>query len=334
MPVFSILLIASTILFAWRDLRQEPAAKAPDQPHSSGLVRYQVTLDSFDINTQTVHARAQVFFSPVPVKSRDAQITDYPQPFYCQSQDPFRVDLSKPSVFVGFGGRVQFSDLGRTYSQGGLRRIQDVQPLGPCDPKQTEFGFVQYSIPVQAELYAVGDSRKFPFDRYLLIYRVWTPVLVQRPDGGYLGILGLNDVDSKLAGFSMKYPSSRQIETWSTPPIADQNLPPVTYNEQMWAGRQVAVTLERGFFIQGITIFLGGVVLVYLFLFAFVRKKKETWTPDILGFFITVWAIRSALSVGGPNTATVIDYAALCSYVCFIGIFICRVASDARSGRA
>jgi len=307
----------------------------PDQRHSSGLVLYRVTLDSFDVDTRIVRSHAQVLFSKVPVKAEETRSNGYPEPFYCQSDEPFRVDLFNAKVFIGFGGMPQFFDLGRSFSQSGLRVIQDVEPLGPCDPAEPGSGFVTHNLLAQAELFAIGDPKKFPFDRYLVIYRMWCPVLVQRPDGKYLGVLGFNQIDNRLAGFSMRYPSPQEIETWATPVFVDAGRPRVRYQEEMWAGRQVAVILERGLFVRAIAVFLALVVLGYLCWIAVMREAR-TWFPDILGFFLTVWAIRGALSVGAPKVATVIDYSALCFYVGFIGVFLWKVArgrQTAKSGR-
>jgi hypothetical protein len=172
-PSFSVLLVGFIVLLAWRDLRHTSVATPPDQPHSSGLVVYLVTLDSFDVESQTVRSHARIVFNRVPLKSELSKVTSYPPPFYCQADNPFRVDLSNPSVLVGFGGKPQFFDLGKAYSQGGLRWIQDTQPLGPCDPTQSNSGFVNFNLQGEADLYAVGDPRMFPFDRYLVIYRIW-----------------------------------------------------------------------------------------------------------------------------------------------------------------
>lgn len=329
-PLISLLLVTWVVVAAWRDLRRQPIPKAPDQPHSSGLIRYEVTLESFDVDTQIVRAVAQVTFDPVPMKPQSALITTYPSPFYCQGNTQFALGLSNPVLFVGFNGKPQFGDLGWAFSQGGLRAIQDVQPLGPCDPNQAGSNFVHYVLPAQTELYAVGDPRRFPFDQYLVIYRMWIPVLIQKQGGGYVGVLGLNEVTDKLTGFKMRYPGPREIEAWARRENINPRFKAVGYNKQMWAGRQMAVILERGVFIRTITIVLALVVFVYLVSFAFQSKKKENLVPDILGFFLTVWAIRSALSVGGPDVATFIDYGALLFYICFIGILLCKYAKQAR----
>lgn len=330
MPLLSAVLVIAAALTAWRDLRREQSPKPPDQPYSSGLVRDQVTLDSFDIDTQTVRAHAQVYFDSVPSKPQAAHLTTYPQTFYCQADAQFRLDLSNPILFVGFNGQPQFGDLGRPFSQGGLRLIQDVQPLGPCDPTQSGAGFVKYALPVQTALYAVGDPRRFPFDRYLVIYRIWSPILIEKPGGGFVGILGLNETDSNITGFSMAYPSAQTIEGWTVGTNRDPRFQNVGYREDMWAGRQMAVVLERGLFMRATTIILALVVFAYLVRFAFQRAEKEKLVPDILGFFLTVWAIRSALSVGGPHFATVIDYGALLLYITFIGILLAKVSRRAR----
>lgn len=324
-PLLSVLLVVSTLLLAWRDLRQKPNATPPNQPHSSGLVVYLVTLDSFDVDTQTVRSHARVLFNRVPLKSGLSKVTSYPPPFYCQADNPFSLDLSKPTIFAGFGGRPQFFDLGKAYSQGGLRWIQDVQPLGPCDPTLPHSGFVKFTVQTEANLYAVGDPRMFPFDRYLVIYRIWCPVLVKEAGGGYLGILGFNEVDSRLAGFSMKYATPRELETWSNPSLLDLKQKQPDFEGSMWAGRQVAVVLERGLFLRVVTVLLGLVILGYLCWFG-LTSRSRAWFPDVLGFFLTVWAIRGALSAGAPHVATIVDYGALSSYVGFIAVFLWKSA--------
>jgi len=113
------------------------------------------------------------------------------------------------------------------------------------------------------------DPRKFPFDKYLVVYRVWLPVLAQQPDGKVVGILGSHEVDNHIAGFSFKYASPHEIETWSVPTISQSSGTPIRYDESMWAGRQNAIVLERSRFLKVITVFLAVVLSLYLVWFAF-----------------------------------------------------------------
>jgi hypothetical protein len=118
----------------------------------------------------------------------------------------------------------------------------------------------------------------------------------------------------------MKYASPREIQTWWSPRFYDLRQKPTDFDEAMWAGRQVAVILERGLFLRTITLLLGFVVLGYLCWFGLTRESRVF--PDVLGFFLTVWAIRGALSSAAPHLTTIVDYGALSSYVVFIAVFL------------
>jgi hypothetical protein len=343
LAVISILLLLFAIFLAWRDFTTPRVASPPAQPHSSGILIYRVTLDSFDIDTRIIRGDLRVLLSKVPTKSASSQVTKYPPAFYCSNNALFTLDLASSPVFVDASPGTGIEDLGRTYVAGGLRAIQDVLPLGQCDPSAPGSKFVRIAGPPQpqfgtfaqlghgqAELFAVGDPRMFPFDKYLVVYRVWVPVLVQRSGGRYVGILGFNEVDNHVPGFFVRYATPRELETW--PAVATRGSHPVQikYDESMWAGKQEAVVLERSSFFQAITIFLALVACGYLVWFAF-TKHPNRWFPDILGFFLTVWAIREALSVGAPRTPTLIDYSALCFYVAFISVMLWKFARERRT---
>jgi hypothetical protein len=332
---FSIVMIVSAIILAVKDFRLSSMSRTgpePLQPNSSGIVVYRAAMESFDVDSGTVVSDMHVLFSTVQQKESFNPISSYPSSFYCQTGNGFALDLANPIIYVSGPGNSQFTDLGRLYSSDGLRAIQDVQPLGPCDPKQAGAGFTQVTelnhphlgrfIELgygRSQLYAVGDSREFPFDKYLVIYRIWVPVLLQLPDGRYIGVLGIHEIDNHVPGFLLRYATAKEIETWSKPTLADSLTAPIAYDDSMWSGRQNAVVLERPLFLKVISIVLAVVLALYLVWFA-IREETDKLTPDILGFFLTVWAIRAALSVGAPKIPTLIDYGALCFYIAFLAV--------------
>ncbi len=328
----AFLLVILAMALAWNDFRRSRTPEL-DQPRSSGILVYRAILDSFDVDTRIVRGDVVALFSTVPRKSVGSTVATYPAPFYCQSDEKLLIDFSKVTIFKGPTDS-WLVDLGRMYSEEGLKGIQDIQPLGPCDPTQPNSGFTVaqtnhwwgqylYLAGSHAALLAVGNPRIFPFDHYLVVYRTWIPLLVQTSNGRIIGVLGLHEVENNIPGFSIRYAAPHEIETWPIPKAAQAGT--INYNESMWAGKQNAVVVERPLFLKAVTLFLAAVLTVYLIYFALARQLDKL-LPDVLGFFLTVWAIRAAISVGAPKIPTLVDYGALCFYVGFVAVVLLKFA--------
>lgn len=314
-------------MLLWQDFRSPKPPLMPGESRATGLVVQHVTLEAFDVDSRTVVASASVSFSQNPTKGVSAVASDYPQPLYCDNGDIFGIDLATSNVFTG---PLQFGDLGRQFSEHGLRAIQDVQALGPCQPDSTFApGAGRLGL---AALHAIGDPRMYPFDEYLVIFRVWCPVLVMASDGKYVGVLPRNEVESSAPGIFLRPALPRELETWGQSGASEPGTAsPVSFDEGMWDGRQGAVILQRSLFLRGTTVILGVVSIVYLIWL--LRSPKPTkLVPDILGFFVTVWGIREILSVGAPKTPTLVDHGAMILYLGFISVMLTKFAMNSSAG--
>lgn len=303
----------------------------PVQTHTSGTLVQRIVLDSFDSDTRLVHARASVNLRHSPIrKNQGAAIASdetYQTPFLCVPDGPYGISFDPETTYYG---PWDFRDIGRSASQSGLASIQGWPLWGPCLPDK---GYTKASAPsANAELFAIGDVRSFPFDSYLILAEVYCPVLVKSTGQDFVGLEAFDIVDPQLPGFVMRYPSPYEIENriQSASGVAHSEFE--RYDERKWTGRKIAVVIERPRFLRVLTVTVALFAVIAL-IFVIAKTPREKLVLDTIGYLISLWALRSIIMVAGPKSPTYLDYGVLFMYVCAFAAVATRLALP-RSGEA
>lgn len=98
------------------------------------------------------------------------------------------------------------------------------------------------------------------------------------------------------------------------------------YNPQRWTDGQFAILLQRPFFLRYSTVILGVIAFVAALLVPLLTDPKQ-FALNALGYFLALWAVRSALSSAAPpGVPTYLDHGVLGLYLVTIGAFFLRLA--------
>ena len=308
---------------------------------------YHLVLDSIDAVAGKVQVHAEVAlnrngFLTTNLKTNPlAAIRELPLSF-----GPFAIqDLGETLESNGFWSAQSSLLISRYENQILVLEVGVAHEHNKLRPKLTR------DVPevVRQELTAIGDARLYPFDHYLLMGAIscqaFAYVDKDHPDMTVPG--DQYRVDLRIPGFTLRDADIEELaERQKRQPVPDltglessstmkvdpnaqaffkaMNDSYVRYNSDLWQHGAFAFVLERPLFLRVLAVFLGVVALLSVLYVAFGTEPKQM-VLNAVGTFLGLWAVRQALSVDAPKTATLVDYATLGLYFLLIVIVFARV---------
>jgi hypothetical protein len=297
---------------------------------------YHVSLDSIDEVAGRIRVRAQVALNrTVLILTKEARDLLTPEeieklPAYKQ------ID----SIKISFGP-IELEDLSENYralglwfvQRSGFHRMQPESSFTPSVPS-----------PVQRELFAIGNPTFYPFDQYVVMGRVSCEAFASTDGKNYIALPSeLYDVDFRIPGFTLRNATGAELQKWDDATTrevnflkqrkdntfgdksAQLNLLNQGYKSDSWSSNQFALVLGRPFFLKFIACFLAVPALLSIIFVCYIEDPKRVLL-NAVGYFLALWAVRQALSVDAPRTATAIDYATLVLYAILIAAVLARFA--------
>jgi len=248
------------------------------------------------------------------------------------SAERFKVFFSPFTIF----------DLGEGYRSAGLWLAQS--EIGTARLKKPPQNFT-HEVPgtVHQYLTAIGNPRLYPFDRYLVMGRLYWTAMATVDGKQFATIPGeYYSMEFRIPGFKFREATGKELERWDsaskrtidymtrTQSTAGEDTKGYladieqSYKPELWHKRRFAIVLMRPYFLQYFTCFLGTIALASVIGIGFSSKPKQL-AINAIAYFLGLWGVRGALSADAPKTATLIDYAVLVFYGLLVATVVCRL---------
>jgi hypothetical protein len=197
----------------------------------------------------------------------------------------------------------------------------------------------------KAELHALGEPSRYPFDKYILMGGIVGDAYIGYK-GQYTRLKGATyDMTFRLPGFVVKQPPAQLLQDWPTGLRGitelmrsvgafpkNVSMYSVPFDAERWKDGQFIVLLERPSFLRVSTVFLGVLALLSIFVGAYFIEPKQ-FVMNALGYFVALWAIRSVLGAGAPaGVPTYLDYGVVTLYFIEISALAVRVTFRRQQG--
>lgn len=277
-----------------------------------------VTLDSLDPDTSTVVAHTStsldersLIFEPNVQK----EIPEIKNALEMPKKSEYQIYYLPPKI----------SDLSPMFGLAGLRLIrQTVYPL--------KFELLKDSLQTEPPhdnnitLSVIGDPQYFPFDTYAIVYQLDTGALLEYRKSS-ANIESTNEVTTHFPGFVVRELFLNELESYIGSAGNELDQKSATKKQEadrkFWSGPGVAILVGRPPFLKLLTIILGAVAVISMFLlFRFSEPSK--YFMNSLGTFAALWGVRSIITVGAPKTPNVVDFVTLALFVLQVGLVVGR----------
>lgn len=175
--------------------------------------------------------------------------------------------------------------------------------------------------PLDIELFAAGDPRIYPFDKYLVVGAFWCPLLGEQIEGEiwkagkkveYLERLLIEN--SLSSGLVIRHADEGDIKKiqsrWKT--LTDDSIPKV--EEMNYTGDRCALIMERPLYLRLMTVVLGATALFGAFLIGF-KTPFQYLANHTFAYIVALWAIRSIVLGDIKVFASYLEYVVLFLYL-------------------
>lgn len=305
--LFVLLLL---LLFIWsiqEDYRLKQINDTFPLLFNMGIIHYTIQLKSFIPESQTVKGTLSVEPGLMP---------------------PWEILTKQTEVFYG---PLFYQDLGIHYLAGlvslKLKGLLDKQYLYK-EPFQKE-----NPLPIEITLTAFGNPMKYPFDKYIIRCALKCPsYIVERGVKKYVESLDNGEslrIINSMNGLFIRVPTKGELDQIKASVHATNPFSPVgyehEYKEMNYNFKDMFILIiERPYYLRVMSIVLGLIVFVFACYIGFVLPLKDI-TISIVGFIVTVWAIRSILLSDTKIFPSYIDYIWFFMIVLLFGGIIFRV---------
>ena len=96
-----------------------------------------------------------------------------------------------------------------------------------------------------------------------------------------------------------------------------------SYDPNVWRHGVVVLALHRPLFQRFFAVFFGIVAVVWICVIGLTTETKQL-PLNVVGYFLSIWAIRGILAVGAPKITTLMDYVTLELYAILLVVAACR----------
>lgn len=354
------IVVAAAFLF--RALAEEPVqyVQSTSSASLSDPARYKIVVESFESETGLAQATMSLQLSRAVLLSQQSEallrkdIPDLPELHGGTGVLTFKTGMS-PSEYekelLSYAGAPwdlppelkllftpqQLVDISPLFQGFGLLAVQlpSLRPASPVSPANLSTDFPS---PHRAQLRALGDPRRYPFDRYLVMGQIQGVAYL-----GYKGRYALINGETyqitfRLPGYVVKPAHPSLLRDWPTlmrnviwkligklEPFKRVKFHGGNYDPERWKRGQFVFVLERPAFLKVATVLLGIIALVSIAPVVWLTDPRQLLL-NAVAYFLALWALRSVLSTGAPKIPTWVDYGAVFLYLAELAAVALTVA--------
>ena len=223
-------------------------------------------------------------------------------------------------------GPLRITDQGPTFESIGFLVLQSLRsgriPTVPTPDFTTDPPPVS-----ETEFTLIGDSKFYPFDKYIIVGSVSSIVLASANKKDFFSIDSSHaEVYLSAPNFVMRGASNGELLGCERLGATPEGLKLEKKLLEDYPGerqKMFAVLLQRPFFLRFLSIFLLVITLGSATYYAIVSEVKA-FALQALGYFVGLWAVRQMLVGGGPKAFTAVDYIVLLLYAALASVVIAK----------
>jgi hypothetical protein len=320
----SIAVMAAAGIYGY--LREQPLDSKLRFNSMSGT-KYRIVFDSFDPDSKVVQAHASV-----ELFNDAAYFTD--KTFFSS------IGIIHPKDVKLSYGPISFEDLGERVNDSGLIVAQFDENIYPSAP---DANYGESFPPIaRCELHALGNTSLFPFDKYLVLGKIWSDIFVEKTNATKTEKDRFVRLDMESFGIDFRLPGyfarpALQSElavfrkgdegrTFNPQELAiyQKGRQGQPYDPQTWSHNRFAIALQRPLFLRVLTLVLLIVAVCSIVAIGMTSDSKQ-FVINSASYFLALWAIRGVLEVGAPKTPTIVDYSVLGLYATLVALMLAKL---------
>jgi len=267
---------------------------------------YRVAIESIDESAGIIRLKVDL-----RVPSQDALVGAYMRFSGLTSY------TSKSQIPLSFGS-LKISDLtlyvlsGMSGPPSAVKSVRDLSsPLSESPPS-----------PVESDVIMLGDPWRYPFDGYFVAAGVNCDVTLKdaNQERHPLEDFGYHLRDQVPPNLIIKRATREDVE-WAVRRFTNASFEAsrvaAAFDPDGWRHGVVVLIMHRPIFPRFFAVFFGVVAVIWIGFIVMIEDKKQLML-NVVGYFLSIWAIRAPLATGAPKVTTLMDYATLGLYAILI----------------